>query len=212
MRRALLVLAVALGILSLGVVSAAQEEKWARGTISTIGADSITVDVKGQAQVFAVTQDTDVIAPGAGTKTRETKRMTGKAPTLSELFKVGDNVEVSYTESGGKMTAKLIRGGVSAPSMTSADAPRRMEGVVTAVTAASFTVKPASGEAVMFSADDQISITGRGLGTMSREKKAEGGKVVLTDALAVGDTVAVTYKLVGDAKQATSVSVIKKGS
>ncbi|HSL23078.1 MAG TPA: DUF5666 domain-containing protein [Vicinamibacterales bacterium] len=212
MRRAAVVLVAALVYLSLAAVMAAPDDQWARGKVTAVSADSITIDVKGQAMTFNVDTATDVFARGAGTKTREMMKSTGKKPVLTDIVKVGDNVEISYAESGGAMVAKAIRGGISAPAMTSAEGTRRVEGVVTAVSGTSLSVKPASGDAVTFVVDDKVRVVGRGLGTMAKEKQAEGAKVTLTDAIAVGDTIEVSYKAMGEMKHATAVSVIKKGT
>ena len=212
MRRAVLLVAAALVALSVQPANGAPEEKWARGTISAIGADSLTLTVKAETMTFTVDKDTQVITPGGGTKTRQTQAMTGEKPKLADLFKVGDNVEVRYTEADGKMHAALIRGGVSAPAMTSGEGTKRLEGVVTAVTGTSLTIKPKEGDAVTFVIDEKVRITGTGLSTMTREKAAAGAKGVLTEAVAVGDTVDVSYKAMGEMKHASHVQVVKKAT
>ncbi len=210
MRRVLFVVATALLVLPLSNASAA--EKWARGKVSAIGTDSLTVDVKGQPMTFTVDKTTEVVKSGAGTKARETMAKTGQGPTLADVLKVGDNVEVRYTEADGKMHATMVRGGISAPAMTSEEAPKKAEGVVSEVSGTALTIKSSAGEASTFVIDEKTKIVGKGLGTMAREKKAEGAGVKLTDAVAVGDTVTVNYKAMGDMKHATTVTVIKKGT
>jgi hypothetical protein len=217
MSRVSRVLFVAVALLSLaGVVAGAPADKWARGTITAVGADSITLDVKGQAMTFKVEPATDVIAPGAGTKAREAAKTPGGKPKVSDLLKVGDRVEVRYTEADGAMTAAVIRGGLSAADMTSAEAEkmgtRKARGVVTAVSNTALTIKADDGSEMAFTADAKVRVVGTGLGTMAREKAAKDTSVTLTDALTVGDTVAVSYKASGDVKQLTTVSVVKKGT
>lgn len=213
MRRAVLLLAAAaLVILFVQPASGAPEEKWARGTVSAIGPDSLTVKVKAETMTFTIDKTTQVVAPGGGTKTRQTQAMSGENPKLSDILKVGDNVEVRYTEADGKMLATMIRGGLSAGPMTSAEGAKHLEGVVSAVSGTSLTVKPKDGEAVTFTVDEKVRVTGKGLSTMTREKAAEGAKVVLTDTVAVGDTVDVTYKAMGTMNHASHVVVIKKGT
>ena len=220
MRRASMTIAVALVTLSLSAAFAApqekEKEKQATGKVTAVSADSVTVDVNGTPMMFMVDTTTEVIARGAGTKTRETEATTGRKPAIADLVKVGDNVQVRYTESGGTMTAKVIRGGVNLPKAgtgtAASDATKRLQGVVSEVTGTSLTIKPASGEAMNFMVDQKARVTGRGVGTMAKEKQAEGTKLTLTDAIAVGDTVDVTYKSMGDMHHVTAVRLIKKGS
>jgi hypothetical protein len=209
-----LVIAFAVAALAAPGVSAAPE-KWARGKITAIGADSITLDVSGQAMTFKVAPTTDVIAPGAGTKAREASQMTGQKPKVSDVLKVGDRVEVRYEEAAGAMTAAVIRGGISGGDMTSEAekaGTKSAQGTVTAVSNTSLTLKAADGTEMAFTADAKVRVVGKGLGTMAREKEAKDAKLTLTDAVTVGDTVAVTYKLAGETKQLATVTVTKKGT
>jgi hypothetical protein len=210
MRRTAVVVASALVTLFLSVASAVPQEKWARGTITALAADSLTLDVNGQAMTFTVNSSTDVIAPGASTKTREAQKLTGKKPMLTDVVKVGDSVEVRYTESAGAMVATIVRGGVSARPGTSKEGAKRIEGTVTEVTGTSLTVKPDKGEAMTFVVDAKIRVTGQGLGTMMREKKAAGESLKLTEAVAVGDRIDVTYMSRDGANHASDVRVIRK--
>lgn len=206
--------ASAMVILAAVVVSAAPEKR-AQGTITAVGTDSITLDVKGQAMTFKVEPATDVIAPGAGTKAREAAK-TGDRPRIGDVLKVGDHVEVRYTEADGVMTAAMIRGGVSAAPMTSEQAAKtgsqKAQGVVTAVTDSSVTIKAQDGTEMVFVADAKVSIVGRGLGTKAREAKAAGEKLRLTDGVAVGDTISVTYKVMDDKNHASEITVTKKST
>jgi hypothetical protein len=211
MRRAVVFIAVALVTLSHSTAQAAPQEKTASGKVTAVSADSITVDVKEQAMTFTVNTSTTVVARGAGTKAREARKMTGQNPKLTDVITVGENVEVRYTESGGTMLARTIHG-VDAPAAPAPGATKRIEGVVSEVAANALTIKPASGEAVKFVVDAKAEFTGRGLGTMAKRKAAQGAKLTLTDAVAVGDTVDVTYKMAGDVHHATLVWVIKKGT
>lgn len=217
MRRVSRVPFVVAVLIALFVAAAsAAPETWARGAITAMGPDSITLDVKGQAMTFKVTPETDVIAPGAGTKAREVAKTTGEKPKFSDLLKVGDQVEVRYSESGGAMTADMIRAGISAGAMTSAEASKgamkKAEGAVTAMSADSLSIKGADGTAVTFMVDDKLRVVGEGLGTMEKQKAAKGAKVTLAEAVAVGDTVQVMYTEMGEMKHASTVVVRKKGT
>jgi hypothetical protein len=215
MRRASVGIAAALVTLSLAaMVAAPQEGKDARGKVTAVSADSITVDVNGQAMTFTVNPSTQVIARGAGTKARETEKMTGQKPTLTDIVKVGDNVEVRYSSSAGTMVAMTVRAGLPAAATPPAAgaATKRIQGVVTEVSGTGIAIKPASGEAMKFMVDDKARVTGTGLGTMAKEKQETAQKLRLTDAVAMGDTVEVTYTGAGDMMHATAVRVIKKGT
>jgi hypothetical protein len=213
MRCAAVSIAAALAVtLSISTGLAAPQAKDVRGKVTAVSGNSLTVDVNGQPMTFAVNTSTDVIAKGAGTKTRETQGTTGHKPVLADLVKVGDNVEVRYTESGGTMTATVIRGGLPAapPPPSPAAATKRLQGVVTDVSATGLTIKPGTGEAMKFMIDDNARFTGSGLGTMAKEKQAEAKKLLISDAVAMGDTVEVTYTTMGEMAHATAVRVINK--
>jgi hypothetical protein len=211
MRRALIVLSATALVIGLTTASAASDEKWARGKVTEMAGDTLTVDVKGQSMTFTVDKTTQIIKTGAGTKAREMAK-EGKAPTLADLVKVGDSVEVSYTETDGKMLAKVVRPGVSAPAMTSEEGAKEVKGVVSDVSGTSLSIKSEEGEEMTFAIDPKTQVIGHGLGTMAREKKAEGEGVKLTDAVAKGDSVEVKYKAMGEMKHAVRVHVLKKGT
>jgi Domain of unknown function (DUF5666) len=213
MRRAAVTFAAALVTLSLSAALAAPQEKWARGKVTAMAGNTVTIDVKGQPMTFTVEPSTHYIARGGTTMKKEAER-TGAKITLADVVKVGDNVEINYVESGGTMLAKTVRVGISAPAGTSTEAAaaasKRLDGVVSEISGSSLTVKPATGAAVTFVVEPNIPIVGQGLGTLSKEKQAKDVKLTLSDAVAVGDTVRVTYKVTGDSNHATNVRVIKK--
>jgi hypothetical protein len=214
MRRTLAISAVALLTVALSAF-AAPEGKWARGKVTAMGADSITLSAEGKEMTFTVDAKTHVIKPGGGTKAREAEAKTGENPKLSELVKVGDNVEVQYTETAGKMHASTIRGGISAKPATS-EAQAKMAtkhaiGTVTTVAGDSLTIKTKTGDET-FKLIEKVHIYGTGLGTMNKEKAKEGEKMVATDAIHEGDTVDVTYKDVSGTNEASSVHITKRAT
>ena len=81
---------------------------------------------------------------------------------------------------------------------------------MTDVSATGLTIKPGTGEPMNFMVDDKARFTGTGLGTLAKEKQEAAAKLLLTEAVAVGDTVEVTYKAAGDMAHATAVRVITK--
>ncbi len=212
MRRAAVAFAVALVTLSLSAALAAPQDRRARGKVTAITATAITIDVDGKPMTFGLdTASTKFIARGGTTKTKEAER-TGIKPTLGDTVKIGDNVEITYQESGGRMLATQVRVGVASgvgmPGL--GQAARTLEGIVSEVSGATLGITPAKGEPVTFMVDAKTRVIGQGLGTMAKEKETVGAKVTLGDAVAVGDTVRVTYTLSGDMKHATAVRVVKK--
>lgn len=212
MRRTLVMLAAAVLAIGLTSANAAPEKgKWVRGKVTAMAGDTLTVDVKGQTMTFAIDKTTQVVKTGAGTKSRE-MAAKGEAVTLADLVKVGDEVEVTYTEAEGKMHATMVRPGISAGAMTSEERARTVEGVVSDVSGSSLSITSEKGETITFVVDAKTRVIGHGLGTMAREKSETGEGVKLTEAVAKGDSVSVTYKPMGEQKHATTVHVTKKAT
>lgn len=98
-----------------------------------------------------------------------------------------------------------------AQEKTASAKTQKATGVVTAVSGTSLTVKTASGE-VTYAVDEKTTVIGRGAGTKSREKKAAGEKTPITDFVANGDRVEVTYHDMGTTKHAATVRVTRKAT
>ena len=211
MRRAAVSFAVALVTLSLSAALAAPQEKRARGKVTAITATAITIDVDGKPTTFGIdTATTKFIARGGTTKTKAAER-TGIKPTLGDTVKIGDNVEITYLESGGRMLATQVRVGVAAAAgVSSMGMQATIEGVASEVSGATLVITRAKGDPVTFMVDAKTRVIGQGLGTMAKEKQTAGAKLTLGDAVAVGDTIRVTYTLSGDMKHATTVRVLRK--
>ena len=213
MRRLLLAVPVAaLSVVGWPTTHAlAQDTKTARGTLTAMAADSVTVKVGTADMKFSVDSKTNVEAPGAGGKARQAAAAGKAGPKLAEVLKVGQAVEVSYHDMGGTLHAAMIKrvssaGDAGAPGKTST-------GKVTAVSAASLTIAgSASGGATFsqtFTIDPKTTVTGRGAGTAAA---AKGGKTVATDLIATGDTVSVSYREEGATLHASSVRVTAKAA
>jgi hypothetical protein len=181
-----------------GVVSA---DKWVRGKVTALGADSVTVMFKGKEMRFMVSSDTDVQGRGLGTAQRRAGGVK-----LAEAVKVGDGVEVHYTESGGTMRATDIRTGLTAGDATSEDTGDSVSGQITALSASSMTVKSGSGETT-FSIDPKTRVLARGAGAATQEARAAGSGPTITDLVKVGEEVVVTYRSSGKANLASEVRV-----
>jgi hypothetical protein len=88
---------------------AAAADKTAKGTVSAVAGDSVTVKVDGTDMVFKVDSKTKVVGKGGTTATREAQMKGDAGPKLSDVVKTGDQVEVKYAEAAGVMTATDIR-------------------------------------------------------------------------------------------------------
>ena len=189
----------------------AQDTKTVQGTVTAISGDSLTVKVADKTMTFKVDAKTRTTAPGGTTKTRAANTEGKAGPTLNEVVKAGQGVEVAYHEQG--MHAASVRVLPSGPpaAVDPAKQAHSASGVVSNVTPSSLTVKGAAGEST-FAIDAATTVVGTGLGTAARKAAEAGAKTPITEYVHQGDTVSVTYHESGGAKQAASVRVTKKGT
>jgi hypothetical protein len=196
---------------------AAQEGKMARGTVTAVAADSVTVKVGAQEVKFNVDSKTSVEAIGAGTKTRRAQAAGAPGPKLTEVVKVGQPVAVSYTETGGSNHATRIRAISSVPNeagaTTGPGGAKTSNGTVKSVAANSLTISGSSGSGATFTqtftVDNTTKVIGKGAGTAAA---AAGGKTVITELVSTGDTVSVTYHAAGNALHAGEIRVTMKAA
>jgi hypothetical protein len=210
MRRFFLALPLAvLAVAWLNSDAGAQEMKKSRGTIVKMAADSITLTVAATELTFAVDDKTKVEAPGGGTKAREAAAAGKPGPKLSEVLKVGDAVEVSYHDAGGRHAASIRK--VSSPGSGGIPA-RNAAGTVTDVSASSLSISGSSGGGASFTQtfviDAKTKIIGRGVGTALAKT---GGKAPANDVIAKGDHVSVSFEEAGGALHASEVRITAKG-
>jgi uncharacterized protein DUF5666 len=177
-------------------VPAQAQDKSARGSVTAVAGDVVTVKAGTQELKLTVDAKTEIIAEGAGTANRAAVAKGAAGAKLADLVKVGENVEVSYREAGGMMHATTIRkvrsagaGGVSEPK----PAAMSSNGTVTAVTGTSLTITGSSGGGgtftQTFTVDNMTKVVAEGAGTASAK-----GKVTVTDLVSKGSRVTVTYK------------------
>ena len=90
-----------------GGAAAAPAEKTmsSTGTVTAVGAGTMTISAASGAQTFAVDSSTKVIGQGAGTATAA----AGGKMSFSDLVGVGDRVSVSYHQTGATMHAAEVR-------------------------------------------------------------------------------------------------------
>jgi hypothetical protein len=205
-------LAVPLAVLVLGGFvsqAQAQDSQKSRGTVTAMAGDSITVKVGAADVKFTIDQKTHVEAPGGGTKTRQAAAAGAAGPKLSEILKVGDAVEVSYHDAGGRH-ADLIRK-VSSPG--SGGVPgHESSGTVTAVSATSLSISGSSGGGgtftQTFTIDDKTKVTARGA---THATATTGGRATFTSLVGKGDHVNVSFEDASGTLRASEVRVTAKG-
>ena len=187
----------------------AQQARTATGTITSVAADSVTVNVAGKDMTFAVDAKTRVIAPGAGSKTRQAEAQGKGGLPITDFLKTGETVEVQYQEEGMRATRIRMRGVLPAPKAQTPPKSQTASGIVAAVSGNSLTVKGGSGEWT-FTVDDKTTVSGSGLGTAQRKLMGEGGKPTLSEFVREGDTVSVTYREVDNTKHAAVIRITRR--
>lgn len=80
----------------------------ARGTITAISGSSVTVKSGDADWTFTIDPKTSIVGQGLGTITRQFKEQ-GKAPTVTDLLSVNDQVVVYFKEAAGAKRANEIR-------------------------------------------------------------------------------------------------------
>jgi len=208
--------AVPVAVLSLLVWQsspASAQTKTARGTVTAVSNDSVTVKVADKDMKFTVDAKTEVTAPGAGTRTRQAQAGGASGAKISEVVSVGKAVEVHYTESGGTMHATSIRqvasAGSGGGSVREPAPPSKMAtGTVKSVSPTSLVISD-GGKDSTFTIDAESRVVGRGASTATRES---GGRAPITQLVGVGDRVSVTYHEMGGAMHASNVQVTQKAA
>jgi len=221
MKRTLLALTVAaLGIVNWPTAQAFAQgsgsKGMARGTISAVGANSVTLKVRDEEMKFDVTSQTLVEAKGAGTKTRRAKAAGNPGAKLTDVLKAGQAVELNYLEAdAGALQATKIRA-VSSAGHESAPKPSEMisNGIVKSISNDALTISGSAGAGAKFTQsfaiDGSTKVIVKGGSTASA---ATGGKLVITKAVAEGDRVSVSFHEAGTGLQASEVRVtVKSGA
>lgn len=208
------VLVVALVVALAAAPAASAQTKWVRGTVASVGPDSVTVTVTGTSMTFKVTEKTELTARGAGTAQRQAEAAGAKGVKFTDFVKPGEGIEVHYTEAAGVMTATDIHSGIAASEgAMGPSAPDRgsARGFLTAVTGTSLAIK--SGDQIWtFAVDPKTVVQGHGFGTLNRKMAAESKALTVPDLLGVGDLVVVYFREAGGTKLANTVRVVKKAA
>ena len=198
------------------VVPALAQSKSARGTVTAMSGDTVTVKAGTQELKFTVDATTRVIGEGAGTASRAAEAKGATGPKLAEVLKVGDNVEVSYREASGMLHATTVQrvasagaGGGGTSDAKAAVKTETASGEVTAVSGTSLTITGTAAAGGSFTqsytVDGNTHVVGEGAGTA-----ASKGKVTILDLVAKGNRVTVTYQASGATLVASEVRVTRK--
>jgi len=196
-------------IFATAVLATAQQTQTVRGTVTAVSDSSLTIDAAGKTMTFTVSKETKVTAHGAGTMQRQAEAAGKTGIAFSQAIKTGDRVEVEYREADGKMEATSVLSGLSESAMEPGSGTMRATGTVSAVEASKLTIKASSGE-MTFAITKDTDVIGTGIGTKTRELKAQGKAPTLADLVGAGDSVEVTYTGSGMDMTASSIRVTRQ--
>jgi hypothetical protein len=190
----------------------ADEARVARGTISKLDGQTLTVRVGAQDMTFGVDSKTMVVARGGSTKSSRAAATGKPGPHLDELLQTGQAVAVTYNDMAGTLHATEIKAIPRASaSGANAQAEKRSDGVVKSIGANSITINGHGGGGSTFEQtfkiDSATKVFGKGAGTAVA---AKGGKAPFTDLIASGDQVSVAYHTMGNELHASDVRVTVK--
>jgi hypothetical protein len=213
MKHVLVVVAVTLAASLVFAPVASAQTKWVRGTVASVGADTVTVKAAGKEMTFKVDKSTELTARGGGTAQREADRMGAAGVKFTEFVKPGMGVEIHYMDRAGVLTATEIHSGLPASegSMSQDVSGGSARGTIAVVSNASITVKGADKDWT-FMVDPKTTVLGTGLGTISRQFKEKGQSPTLIDLLGVNDKVVVYFKEAGATMRASEIRVMAKAA
>ena len=209
MKRVSMVAVLALVAALVAAPASAAPTKWVRGPVTAMTGASITVTVKGAESTFKIETTTRLVARGAGTASREKGGLK-----LADFVKVGQYVEVRYTEAGGAKVATEVRPLAAEEESASKEKDATVAGNTSAhgtvvSVAADLIVVTVDGADVKFTVTPKTIVPGTGMGTKARELQAAGKPTVITAFIGPKDQV-VVYCTEGATPVATSIRVVQK--
>jgi len=194
--------------------AAAQGSKSARGTVTAIAGDSITVKAAERELKFTVDPKTVLTVSGGSTAERKAEAAGKSGPKLADFLKAGDAVEVTYQETGSALHASSIRrvtsagsGGGSAPAPAPAERSETANGTVDSISGSTLAISGSTGSGTFkqsFAIDATTKVIAVGGSTAAT---AAGGRVAIADLVGVGDQVTVNYRKAGSGLHADEVRV-----
>jgi hypothetical protein len=190
----------------------AGDARVAKGTITAIGGQSLTVKVGEQDMAFKVDTTTVVRARGASTKATRFAATGKPGPHLADVLHPGQAVAVTYSDMAGNLRASEIKAIPKAPG-ADANADLRSTGIVKAIGADWMTINGKIGGGgtfeQTFKLDPKTMVSAKGAGTAVA---AKGGKAPFSDLVSSGDHVTVSYHKHGTSLLASDVHVTLKAS
>jgi hypothetical protein len=177
---------------------ASAQTKEARGAVTAVTTNTMTVKVGTQDMTFYIDSDTHLEVRRAAKEVQAVQPGSPK-PRVNDFFEVGNPVMVRYREENGRNHALDIE---RVGSAGSANPTKLAEGKVTSVSASHLTVA-ADGHEMTFAITGDTDVLAKGA---SKATKAAGGGTPLTTFVHSGDMVSVSYK---DAKGAMTASEIR---
>jgi hypothetical protein len=191
----------------------AANDKVAKGTITAIAGQSLTVKVGEQDMAFNVDSATTVTARGASTKSARLAASGKPGPHLADVLKTGQAVAVTYSDMAGNYRASDITTISSVPSAANPDAnaAKHSTGVVKATGPDWITISGSSGGSATFEQtfkiDPHTKVWAKGA---SKAVAAKGGKASFADLIGSGDRVSVSYHQTSDVLLASELHVTQK--
>jgi hypothetical protein len=194
----------------------AQETRSARGTVTAVAGDSITVKAADRELKFMVDPKTVLMASGAGTADRKAEAAGKPGLKVADFVKTGDAVEVNYTETGSMLHASRIRKVSSAGSgggSTSPEPTATATGRVDSLSGTTLAISGSTGGGGTFKQSFIVNATTKVIAVgATTASEAKGGKISLSDFVGVGDQVRVTYRKAGSDLHADEVRVMSKAA
>jgi hypothetical protein len=127
--------------------------------------------------------------------------------------KVGDNVEVTYHDTNGTLHAAKIRAVASAGRHRGRSCPQIVQRHGQVRLGTSLSISGSSGGGATFDQTFTIdSKTKSSAAAPARRRQAAGGKVAITDLVAAGDKVSVSFHDMGGTLHASEVRVTAKAA
>jgi len=193
----------------------AQGTKSARGTVTAMSGDSITVKAAERELKLMVDPKTVLEATGAGTAERKAEA-AGKPGTtrLADFVKIGDAVEVNYQETGSTMRAssiKRVNDAGSKGGSVSGDRSESATGKVDSLSGSTLVISGSTSGGTFkqsFAVDGTTKVIAVGGSTASDAK----GKVKIAELVGIGDQVTVNYRKAGSGLHADEVHVRVKAA
>jgi uncharacterized protein DUF5666 len=202
-------------ILSPAPYALAQEAKVARGVVTTVAGNSLTIRVRDQSMEFKVDPKTSIEAHGGGTKQRAATAAGKDGPTLVEVIKVGQSVAITYYEINGALRASSVREVANGTpgSVSTTGHAMVAAGLVQSIGDHSLTISGKGGGGASFTQtftiDDRTRVFAKGASTAT---KASGGRAAFTTLVQTGDRVSVEYEKAGGGLHASDVRVTLKAT